>query len=74
MTDDQSKSQSRGGFDDWLGEEPGPTTNPYSSPADDESDGETADRVVFSQTDAASEIDEAPEGDVTAEIVAAVVG
>lgn len=38
MSDDRNKEQSRGGFDDWLGDAPGPATDPYKALAPDVDD------------------------------------
>lgn len=62
MSDDSPK----GGFDDWLDEEPGPDTDPYSALSDDDPEAEISDWMAFTQgedeagADAGSERDDDP--------------
>ncbi|GMR02394.1 MAG: hypothetical protein BMS9Abin20_0729 [Acidimicrobiia bacterium] len=67
MADDDMTSGSDG-FDDWLGDEPGPPTDPYAGSAEDDEDDETAEIVVGGddQDDDTLEV-EVPPGDVVDE-------
>jgi len=54
MSDDPSKDQSGGGFDDWLDDEPGPASDPYKMLASNDADEEIAEWMEF--TDQASDV------------------
>lgn len=47
MSDDRRDDQSGEGFDDWLGDEPGPVTDPYKVLASDDTEEEIADWMEF---------------------------
>lgn len=49
MPDDNRTNGSSGGFDDWLGEDAGPDTDPYAELSDDDPEGEIADWMAFTQ-------------------------
>ena len=49
MTDDRNNDQSSGGFDDWLGDEPGPVTDPYKVLASEDSEEDMSEWMEFSQ-------------------------
>jgi phosphatidate cytidylyltransferase len=51
MSDDDRSGGTSGGFDDWLGKEPGPDTDPYESLSDDDPEAEIADWMAFTQGD-----------------------
>ena len=46
---EDDKTLGSGGFDDWLEDEPGPPTDPYSSLKDDDPEEEIADWVAFTE-------------------------
>lgn len=58
MTDDRNNDESGGGFDDWLGNEPGPATDPYKMLAS-ETNGESG--VTDDVVDETEEIEVVPE-------------
>ena len=51
MPDDKRTNDSSGGFDDWLDEEPGPDSDPYSQLSADDPEAEIADWMAFTQGD-----------------------
>ncbi|RLE16734.1 MAG: hypothetical protein DRJ28_01000 [Actinobacteria bacterium] len=76
MSDDRKDQQSAEGFDDWLGDEPGPVTDPYKVLASEDAEEEIADWMEFSQGTGTHEVPspEESEEDVTAEIEAVATG
>ncbi|MGI9642683.1 MAG: hypothetical protein ACR2N9_07855, partial [Acidimicrobiia bacterium] len=61
MPDDNRTNGSSGGFDDWLGEDAGPDTDPYAELSDDDPEGEIEDWMAFtSGEDGEAAADDAP--------------
>lgn len=51
MTDDRNNDEAGAGFDDWLGDEPGPATDPYDMlPSEVEEDDESSEGIMVDDT------------------------